>query len=200
MHPKGIMIEKQIMALNITEIDLNNKIIIWDNDGTITGSKNPNDKTSKAKVILCGVSQKMAGAKFNFVISGFKSPESEAQNFDPKSVSGNFIKLMQELPINAVAFSPTIGGVECFVVIKKNEKISIIKAHENPKYSSYIGKFKKPDIGMFQVISDIALVEFGIKIDASNSIMIGDTWHDKLAAESFGIPFLEAKFIHASPV
>ncbi len=186
------------MTSNITEIDLNNKVIIWDNDGTITSSKNPNDKTSKAKVILPGVSQKMALAKFNFVISGFKSPESETQNFDPDAIAEKFIKLMQEFPINAVTFSPTIGGVECYVVIKKNDKISIIKAHENPKYSSYIGKFKKPDIGMFKVISDIALVEFGIKIDSSNSIMVGDTWHDKFAAESFGIPFLEAKFIHTS--
>jgi hypothetical protein len=25
------------------------KIILWDNDGTITGSRDPNDKTSKAK-------------------------------------------------------------------------------------------------------------------------------------------------------
>ncbi len=89
-----------------------------------------------------------------------------------------------------------IGGVACYVVIKQNDKITVIKAHEDLRYSSYISKFKKPDIGMFQVISDIVLSEFGIQIDAENSIMIGDTWHDKLAAESFGIPLLEAQFIH----
>ncbi len=82
------------------------------------------------------------------------------------------------------------------MVINKNGKITTIRAHENPKYISHIGKFKKPGIGMFQVISDIALKEFGTKVDSDNSIMIGDTWHDKAAAKSFGIPFLSAKFVH----
>ena len=49
---------------------------------------------------------------------------------------------------------------------------------------------------MFQVMSDIALSEFNVTVDAQNSIMIGDTWHDQRVAEDFGIPFLEAKFIH----
>lgn len=31
------------------------KIILWDNDGTITASKNPNDRTSRAKIILPGI-------------------------------------------------------------------------------------------------------------------------------------------------
>lgn len=172
------------------------KILIWDNDGTITGSRDPNDKTSSAKVILPNVVKTMSAATFNFVISGFKSPESEAQNFDPELVIKRFTQLMQELPINAAAFSPTIGGVACYVVVKKQEKISVINAHENQKYAGYIGKFKKPDIGMFCVMRDVALSEFGVEIDAKNSVMIGDTWHDRVAAESFGIPFIDAVFVH----
>ena len=186
----------QSLAFIANGMDLDDKVIIWDNDGTISGSKNPNDKSSKAKVILPNIRQSMESAKFNFVISGFKSPESESQNFDPKVVAEKFIKLMNELPIQAAAFSPTIGGIECFVVIKKDDIISIIKAHEDPKYKSYIGQFKKPDTGMFRVISDIAVSQFGVGVDSDNSVYIGDTWHDKKAAKSFGIPFLDAEKVH----
>ena len=56
--------------------------MIW----TITGAKDPNDKTSQAKVILPNVIETMQKAEFNLVISGFKSPESEAQNFNPEKV------------------------------------------------------------------------------------------------------------------
>jgi len=175
--------------------NLSSKTILWDNDGTICGAKDPDDKTSKAKVILPNVKKTMLAAKFNFVISGFKSIESESKNFDPKGVEEKFIQIMEELPVNAAAFSPTIGGIECFVVVKKNDKNFVVKAHEDPRYKLYIGKFKKPDVGMFQVISDIAVSEFGINI-IENSVYIGDTWHDKKAAEDFGIPFLDAKFVH----
>lgn len=186
----------QSLALTVNGTNLSEKIILWDNDGTIMGSKNPSDKTSKAKMILPNVKQTMESAKFNFIISGFKSPESESQDFDPKIVANKFIHMMEQLPIKAAAFSPAIGGIHCFVVIKKNNKISIIKAHEDPKYKSYIGKFKKPDIGMFQVIRDIAISEFGVNITSENSVYIGDTWHDEKSAEDFGIPFIEADSVH----
>lgn len=45
---------------------------------------------------------------------------------------------------------------------------------------------------MFAVINDIIINEFNSSIN-ENTIMIGDTWHDKTAAENFGIKFLEAK-------
>ncbi len=54
---------------------MNHKILIWDNDGTVTGSKDPNDLGNNAKVILSGVEATMLTADFNFIISGFKSPE-----------------------------------------------------------------------------------------------------------------------------
>jgi hypothetical protein len=83
---------------------------------------------------------------------------------------------MEQLPINAAAFSPSIGGVACYVVIKKLDgNIFIKKAHEDPRYAEYIGKFKKPDIDMFIVMRDIALAEYGQVIDKDSSIMIGDT-------------------------
>ncbi|MBP6985221.1 MAG: hypothetical protein KBB83_01365 [Alphaproteobacteria bacterium] len=184
-------------APEINEMTLKQRILIWDNDGTVTGSKDPNDSASQAKVILPGVEQAMAKADFNCIISGFKSPESEAQNFDPDKVATKFIDLMGNLPIRAAAFSPSIGGVACYVVIKKyDESIIIKKAHEDPRYEKHIGEFKKPGIGMFVVMRDLVREEFGHVIDEHTSIMIGDTWHDEAAATSFGIPFMAAKVVH----
>ncbi|MDD2840120.1 MAG: pentapeptide repeat-containing protein [Rickettsiales bacterium] len=180
------------------KLDLTDKIVIWDNDGTIVGSKDPNDKTSKAKVILPGIRETMRITKFNCVISGFKSPESEAQDFDPNIIIEKFTKLMEELPIQAVAFSPKIGGITCYVVVKNKEELNVIEAHNNPKYKSFIGKFKKPETGMFHVMQDVVLEHFNIKMGNKNTIMIGDTWHDKVAAETFGIQFLNAELIHSS--
>lgn len=175
------------------------KVLLWDNDGTVTGSANPNDSSSSAKTILPGVEDIMRSSDFNFIISGFKSPESEAQNFDPEKVITKFLDLMNQLPINAVAFSPSIGGVACYVVIKKlDNKIVIKKAHEDPRYLEYIGKFKKPDIGMFIVMRDIAKEEFAQVIDKNSSVMIGDTWHDEAAAKKFGINFVDVSIIHKS--
>ena len=171
------------------------KILIWDNDGTVTGSKDPNDRT---KIILPNVENVMRRAEYNFIISGYKSPESEAQNFDPEKVIERFKELMTKLPINAAAFSPAIGGVECYVVLKKGDNISIIKAHEDPRYKEYIGEFKKPGIGMFAVMKDVAAEEFGQVIDAQSSVMIGDTWHDETAATAFGIAFMDASVVHDS--
>jgi len=167
------------------------KILIWDNDGTVTGSTTPNDPT---KVILPNVAATMKNADFNFIISGFKSPESEMQNFDSEKIAARFAELMIKLPINAAAFSPAIGGVECHVIVKTDEGMHHIKAHEDSRYEDFIGKFKKPEIGMFVVMQDIAQEFFGA--DIMGATMIGDTWHDKDAAEEFGIEFCWASKIH----
>ena len=176
---------------------MNHKILIWDNDGTVTGSADPNDLSNNAKLILPGVEATMLAADFNFIISGFKSVESEAQNFDPEKVIAKFKELMTQLPINAAAFSPSIGGIACYTVIKKLDgNLFIKKAHEDPRYAKYIGEFKKPGIGMFVVMRDIAREEYSQIIDKNTAIMIGDTWHDEQAAESFGISFIDASVIH----
>jgi hypothetical protein len=173
---------------------MNKKILLWDNDGTISASKSPNDP---AKVILPNVEKTMQSAEFNFIISGFASPESEAQNFDPEKTAARFIDLMSQLPIKAAAFSPTIGGVACYVVIKKTDgSVTIKKAHEEARYKHFIGQFKKPGIGMFVVMRDIAHEEFGQIINETTSTMIGDTWHDETAATAFGIPFIHASSVH----
>jgi|TARA_B110000503_G_C7026036_1_gene361878 phosphoglycolate phosphatase-like HAD superfamily hydrolase len=49
---------------------------------------------------------------------------------------------------------------------------------------------------MFVALRDIAKEEFNQLITNDNCKMIGDTWHDKEAAESFGIDFIEASIIH----
>lgn len=178
-------------------MSIKQKILIWDNDGTVTGSKDPNDPSPAAKVILPGVKEAMEKADFNFVISGFKSPESEVQNFNPEKIADKFISLMKDLPVQAAVFSPAIGGVACYAVLKRvDNTILIKKSHEDPRYKCYIGKFKKPEIGMFVVLKDIAFEEYGQIIDQKTSLMIGDTWHDEAAAKSFGIPFLDANVVH----
>lgn len=180
---------------------ISQKILIWDNDGTVTGAKNPNDKGDYAKVILPNVKEAMRKADYNFIISGFKSPESEAQNFDPEKVRDKFSKLMDKLPINAVAFSPNVGGITCYVLIKKFDgSLTFKEAHKEARYEQYIGEFKKPGIGMFAVMQDVAWEEFGQIIEASNTLMIGDTWHDEKAAQDFGIPFLVAESIHKQSI
>jgi hypothetical protein len=172
------------------------QILLWDNDGTVTGSKNPNDSSPGNKKILPGVKNLMQQALVNIIISGFKCPESESQNFDPKKIIKNFTNLMGQLPIDAAAFSPTIGGTECYLVIKKSDSIIIKEAHKDPRYKDYIGYFKKPDIGMFAVIQDLIQEKFSKVVNKKTTTMIGDTWHDQKAAQTFGINFIEAKVIH----
>ncbi|MBY0109542.1 MAG: hypothetical protein K2X90_00300 [Candidatus Babeliaceae bacterium] len=181
----------------------NKEIIIWDNDGTIMGSKNPHDTTDKAKVILPNVQQVMTTSNAVHVIcSGCKTPESELQDFDPENIIKRFTSLMEQLPVQVAVFSPAIGGTECYVIIKKtgSDEVIIRKAHEDIRYQHLIGHFKKPGIGMLEVIKDILYLEFGVKMYAENAVMIGDTWHDEHAAVALGIPFVDATFIHSMKV
>ena len=46
---------------------MKHKILLWDNDGTVTGSKDPNDSTNNAKVIFPGVEATMLNTDFNFI-------------------------------------------------------------------------------------------------------------------------------------
>lgn len=173
------------------------KIIIWDNDGTIMGSKDPNDPSNKAKIILPNVEKIMRQKNtINIICSGTKTPESESQNYNLEKVIIKFKALMNELPIDISVFSPAIGGSECWVLIKnKNNDFSIIKIHENDQYKELIGTFKKPDVGMLVVIKDL-LQERNIICDDTNTIFIGDTWQDMKAAHDVKLPFLYAEHIH----
>lgn len=98
---------------------------------------------------------------------------------------------MLELPIQIAVFSPKIGGIECYAILKADDNFHVIAAHLLPQYSQYIGEFKKPGIGMLVVIADI-LSDFKL----AEMVFIGDSWYDKKAAHSFGIPFIEVKTIH----
>lgn len=169
-------------------------IIIWDKDGTITGSRNPNDKNTYG--ILPNVEQVMNQKNIvNIVCSGTKTPESEQQNFNPEKVITQLKKLMIQLPINIATFSPAIGGTQCWIIIKREQnKFEIRKAHENPRYADLIGTFKKPESGMLVVISDL-LRELGYA-ENTNKIFIGDTDADRFAAEKVGIPFIHADQVH----
>jgi histidinol phosphatase-like enzyme len=175
-------------------------IIIWDNDGTITSAKNPNDTSNTAKIILPNVENIMLqGNRFNIICSGMKTPESESQNFNATKIIEKFKQLMMQLPIRIAIFSPAIGGTECWVVIKKdNNDFEIRKAHENPDYQHLIGKFKKPDIGMLHVIKDL-LQEYGLTIHNNNTVFIGDAEQDRIAAHNFGMPFIWAQHLHQLP-
>jgi len=187
------------MALTIfgLGIAMQPQIIIWDNDGTVMGSKNPNDITSSAKVILPNVADVMQRSGINIICSGTKTAESELQNWDPVKIIEQFNVLMEKLPVSLATFSPAIGGVECWVMIKHaTGNIEIRKAHEDPRYQHLIGHFKKPDIGMLVVIRDLVTELFAQAIDASTTVFIGDAWQDQQAAQNFGIPFVDAHKIH----
>ena len=178
-------------------MNLHDKILVWDHDGTIKGSRDPRDTSSEAKVILPHVAETMAQASLNVVISGIKTPESEAQDFDPSHVAQRFMGLMDQLPIQAVAFSPLRGGVACYALVRQeNNQVLLHKAHEEERYKMYGGHFKKPGIGMFVVMRDLLRERFGRQLAPDTALMIGDTWHDQEAALAFGIPFLEAWQIH----
>lgn len=176
------------------------RIIIWDNDGTIMGSKNPNDTTNAAKVLLPNVEEVMLQpGTFNIICSGCKTPESEMQNFDPEKIIEKFKRAMATLPVNIAAFSPAIGGVQCYVILKKlnDHAIEVRKAHEDSRYGHLIGQFKKPGVGMLVVIQDM-IKELNIENDSTQTMMIGDTWHDEKAATACGITFVDASKIHTN--
>lgn len=96
------------------------KIIIWDNDGTITGTKDPNDCALSARIILPNVEMVMCRqGYFNVICSGTKTVESEQRSFDPVIIIEKYKELMLRLPITVAVFSPAIGGIECWIIIKK---------------------------------------------------------------------------------
>lgn len=176
-------------------------ILIWDNDGTIQGSANPNDTSSRAKIVLPNVQRLMeTNDVLNIICSGCKTPESELQNFDPLSIIERFKLLMNQLPVAIATFSPAIGGTHCYVLIKQslNNDFEVRKAHEDPRYNHLIGQFKKPGTGMLVVIQDL-LQELDYAHGSTKLFFIGDTWHDEHAAMAVGIPFIRAQHIHALP-
>lgn len=183
---------------------MSQQIIIWDNDGTIMGSKNPNDRSDSAKQLLPNVEHIMNEKNhFNIICSGCKTPESEMQNFDPHLIISKFHDLMKKLPIQIATFSPAIGGTECYALIKErfSGTISVREVHKNSRYTDLIGQFKKPGIGMFVVLKDILKEDFAIEVnDLKNILMIGDSWHDEAFAEKSGCSFLNAKKIHQNEV
>jgi hypothetical protein len=174
-------------------------ILIWDNDGTVMASANPNDTSSSARALFPNVQRLMeTPGVINIICSGCKTPESELQNFDPQRVIERFTVLMSKLPISMATFSPAIGGTECYVVIKHSsaDDLEIRTAHEDQRYMHLVGQFKKPGIGMLMVIQDLLQELYDTK-DTTNLFFIGDTWHDEHAARAMTIPFIPAQNIHA---
>lgn len=175
-----------------------NRVIVWDNNGTIMGSVDPNDPTRK---IMPNVKRVMGteGA-FNIICSGCKTAESELQDFDSELIIAKFTSLMNELPLEAAVFSPARGGAECWVLIKRDiNNLEVRKAHEDPRYAQLVGQFKKPGTGMFVVIRDLVAELTSVEMNGENSTMIGDSWHDMVAAYDVGLPFVHAKAIHDLP-
>jgi len=186
-----------LVIVNVIGMSMQQQIIIWDNDGTILGSKNPNDVNFTARVLLPNVPHVMHSAALNIICSGTKIAATELHNWDPEGIIKQFSILMETLPISLATFSPAIGGVECWVMIKRaTGEIEIRKAHEDPRYQHLIGHFKKPGIGMLLVIQDVVTELYNQTIDATTAIFVGDMLPDQQAAESFGIPFIEAHKIH----
>lgn len=176
--------------------EITQTVLVWDSDGTVVGPKNPHDQNDHTKIILPGIETAMHQAHFNCMISGTKTPTS--QDYNPEVLIPGFKDIMEKLPVSAIAFSATKEGLDCYVLVKKpNTPLEIRKIHEDPRYQKYRGTFKKPDVGMFIVLRDIAQ-EFGYPLNATTSLMIGDTKYDEEGAKNFGISFLYAQEIHTS--
>jgi hypothetical protein len=177
------------------------RIIIWDNDGTVMGSKDPADTSSTAKVILPYVKEYMNKPGIvNVICSGMKTPDSEMRDFDPVMIIKKFEQLMTQLPIRFAVFSPARGGTQCWIVMKKKHGAYEVRAaHENPRYVYLKGTFKKPGTGMLVVIRDILCEEYGYA-ENDSMLFIGDSEQDEKAAHDFGIPFVWAQDIHKGEV
>lgn len=174
----------------ITECYAEQRIVIWDYDGTIAEKQN----------LLPNVENVMLQKDtLNIICSGIRSLEPNAflskklKLYNPEPALKKFKQLMTQLPIKAVVFSYALGGTECWVLIKTDTDIEVRKAHEDTRYLHLKGYFQKPDTGMFQVIKDI-MHELHSKTD--DLLFIGDTLQDQQAAQAFGIAFKHAHEIH----
>ncbi|MGN6670741.1 MAG: hypothetical protein ACTHJ4_04310 [Candidatus Nucleicultricaceae bacterium] len=157
----------------------------------------------KEKVIMPHIEEVMLSHKgVNVICSGCKTEFSETFNFDPQRVINKFKMLMWRLPIQMAVFSPKIGGVECYAVVSNYVLgvFEVVEIHNDPRYKEWVGRFKKPDVGMFVVIRDLVREYRGIDVIAENTLMVGDSWQDEKAALDFGLPFLNAKHVHTNTV
>lgn len=183
----GILLSARVSIAgenSIIEELMQKKVIIWDNDSTIT-DRDPQDPTGKTKIILPNIKEVMGkcSATIHIICSGCQTPDTAFQHHDIGKGIDKFKNIMAQLPTVAAVFAPPIhgsmGGTDCYVVLKRNNKISTYALHEEERYKQYIGAFKKPAIGMFVVIRDLLQEVFGIIMDAKNTIKIDDSWHDK---------------------
>lgn len=175
---------------------MNKTVLFWDNHGTIVEAKDPAHVTTATEKILPGVKTTMEKTPYNFLISGCKNEATDAPGCDAATGIERITALMNTLPLQAAAFSPSPDGTECYVIIKQDNQITVKKAHEEKRYKKYIGHFKKPDIGMLAVMKDIAREEFDLEITEMGCALVGDSISDQKAAEKFGIPFITAEIIH----
>lgn len=60
---------------------MTDKIVLWNNDGTVIGSRHPDDSVRK---ILAGVAHAMKVTQLNYIILGSKDTEGELRNYDPE--------------------------------------------------------------------------------------------------------------------
>lgn len=90
---------------------MKHKTLLLNNDITVIGSKNPNDSSNSAKVILPGV-------EGSILTSAFKSSESEAHNFDPEKVIANINLTKEENmlfnPIVSTFYGSSFASIEAY--------------------------------------------------------------------------------------
>lgn len=178
-------------------------VIIWDNDGTILGAAQDQTMPFQKKILMPRVEEVMMFHKgLNIICSGCKTEFSETVNFDPYRIINKLKTLMWYLPIQIAVFSPKIGGVECYALVynQAGGSLEVVELHSIARYAEWVGRFKKPDIGMFVVIRDLLYERYNLEFQHHRSVMIGDSWQDEKAALDFGLPFVEAKHVHENTV
>lgn len=180
-------------ASSQAQLNLEGKILIWD---TVTAKNKSNYNFYLSENLFTHDNVKaMKKAKLNFIVVGEKTPITNEQNFNPERLAITFINLIRNFPINGVVFSPDMKGLTCFAIIKRpDEVLDIRKLHEEISFKKYIGKFKKPDLGMLIALKALTKKEFKVDIDQNSAVIIINSWHDKAAAEEFNIPFIRFKY------
>lgn len=172
-----------------------NKVLLWDNHGTITGFVDPKNPAHYDGILPNVEALMRAEGTHNIICSG----TSTKRDYDPEKIIEKFSKLMTELPICAAVFSPDAAGKQCWVITKKNDGSFVInQAHSDERYTHLAGSFKKPATGMITVIRDL-LHERGIAMHEHNTVFVGDSWQDLRAAHNAQLPFLHASHIHRAP-
>lgn len=185
------------------------KILFADLDGTVresaTGATFINDPYDQR--LIPGVKEAIARYPYpewsiigitnqGGVAAGFKTLENcitEQQRTMELSKANEL-----EYPrIKCIYFCPDNGEtcwrvIDDFGIDEANQiDTSVVDRHFHPYLKQWVGKFRKPNHGMIEIA--IARLGFGVKLNRSECLFVGDRPEDQQAAANANIPFMWAE-------